>query len=76
MKNIFNKILSVDKGVLKMTPFKCVTALNTEVTIHLCFGDEIDFLSEIWITEGEETKRYITNNNFEKGKTVPKVTLL
>ncbi len=59
-----------------MTPFKCVTALNTEVTIHLCFGDEIDFLSEIWITEGEETKRYITNNNFEKGKTVPKVTLL
>lgn len=55
--------------------FKCVTALNTEVTIHICFGDWIDFCSELWVTEGEETRRYITNSNFEKGKTVPKVTL-
>lgn len=55
--------------------FKCVTALNTEITIHICFGDWIDFCSELWVTEGEETRKYITNSNSEKGKTVPKVTL-
>ena len=55
--------------------FKCVTALNTEVTIHIRFGDWIDFCSELWVTEGEETRKYITNRNSEKGKTVPKVTL-
>jgi len=59
----------------KKYSFKCVTALNTEVTIHIRFGDWIDFCSELWVTEGEETRRYITNSNSEKGKTVPKVTL-
>lgn len=55
--------------------FKCVTALNTEIRISLFFGDWIDFCSEIRVTEGEETRRYITNTNTEKGKSVPKVTL-
>lgn len=55
--------------------FKCITALNTEVTIHIRFGDWIDFCSELWVTEGGETRRYITNSNSEKGKTLPKVTL-
>ncbi len=52
--------------------FKCVTALNTEVTIHICFGDWLDFCSELLVTEGDETRKYIiTNSNSE----VPKVTL-
>lgn len=55
--------------------FKCRTALNTEVTLSICFGDWIDFCSELWVTDGEETRRYITNSNHEKGKTIPKVTL-
>lgn len=55
--------------------FKCITALNTEVTIHIRFGDWIDFCSELWVTEGDETRKYITNSNSEKGKTVPNVTL-
>lgn len=56
--------------------FKCITALNTEVTMSIRFGDWIDFCSELWVTEGEETRRYQTNGNYEKGKTIPKVTLL
>lgn len=59
----------------KKYSFKCVTALNTEVTIHIRFGDWIEFCPELWVTEGEETRRYITNSNSEQGKTVPKVTL-
>lgn len=55
--------------------FKCVTALNTEIRISLFFGDWIDFCSEIRITDGDETKCYITNSNSKKGKSVPKVTL-
>ena len=55
--------------------FKCVTALNTEIRISLFFGDWFDFCSEIRVTEGEETRCYITNYNDEKGKSVPKVTL-
>lgn len=55
--------------------FKCITALNTEVTMSIRFGDRIDFCSELWVTDGEETRRYITNRNCEKGKTIPKVTL-
>lgn len=55
--------------------FKCITALNTEVTMSIRFGDWIDFCSELWVTDGEETRRYITNSNYEKGKTIPKVTL-
>ena len=55
--------------------FKCSTALNKEVTMAIYFGDWIDFCSELWVTDGEETRRYITNTNVEKGKTIPKVTL-
>ena len=51
--------------------FKCITALNTEVTMSIWF----DSCPELWVTEGEETRRYVTNSNYEKGKTIPKVTL-
>lgn len=56
--------------------FKCTTALNTEVTMSISFGVGCIFSSELWVTDGEETRRYITNSNDEKGKTTPKVTLL
>lgn len=59
----------------KKHSFKCVTALNTEVTISIRFGDGIEFCSEIRITEGEETRRYVTNSNHVQGMTIPKVTL-
>lgn len=55
--------------------FKCITALGTEMSIVLFFGDWIDFSSQICLTEGEETRRYTTNTNSEKGKSVPQVTL-
>lgn len=55
--------------------FKCITALNTEVTMSIRFGDWIDYCSELWVTDGEETRRYMTNSNCEKDKTIPKVTL-
>lgn len=60
----------------KKHSFKCMTALNTEVTMSIQFGDFIDFCSEIWVTDGEETRRYETNSNIEKGKTIPRATLL
>lgn len=59
----------------KSNSFKCITALGTEMSISLFFGDWIDFCSQIFVTEGEETRRYITNTNSEKGKSVPQVTL-
>ena len=55
--------------------FKCITALKTEVTLYLRFGDAFDNFSELWVTEGDETKKYITNFNFIKGETVPDVIL-
>lgn len=45
---------------------KCITALNTEVTISLNFG-------EIWVTEEGETRKFLVNYN--DGRTMPKVTL-
>ena len=54
--------------------FKCVTALNTEVTIHLYFGNWVHS-SGLWVTEGEETRLYATNRNYERIKTVPEVIL-
>lgn len=59
----------------KNCSFNCITALGKKVHISLLFGDWIDFSSEIHVTDGEETKRYIINTNGEKGKCVPKVTL-
>lgn len=53
--------------------FKCITALNTEVTMSICFGDWLDTCSELWVTDGEETRKYITNCYY--GNRVPKVTL-
>ncbi len=55
--------------------FKCITALGTEISISLFYGGLIDFFSQILVTDGEETRYYITNDNSEKGKSVPKVTL-
>lgn len=59
----------------KTYSFKCTTALNTEVTMTILFGDWIDSCSELWVTSGEETRIYVTNSNYEKGKTIPKATL-
>lgn len=59
----------------KNNSFNCVTALDKKISISLLFGDYIDFSSEIHVTDGNETKRYIINSNFEKGKSVPKITL-
>lgn len=59
----------------KNNSFNCVTALDKKIRISLLFGDWIDFSSEIHVTDGEETKRYIINTNVEKGKSVPKITL-
>ncbi len=59
----------------KNASFKCITALGTEISISLLFGDWIDFCSQISVTDGEETRHYITNTNSEKGKSVPQVTL-
>lgn len=55
--------------------FKCFTALNTEAMVSLRFGDGWEYCSEIYVTEGDEIRRYITNYNSEKGKSVPSVTL-
>lgn len=55
--------------------FKCTTALGTEVYISLFFGDWMDYVSEICVTSGEETKRYMTNSNSKTEKRVPKATL-
>jgi hypothetical protein len=52
--------------------FKCITALNTGISISLLYG--IAYCSEIRVTEGEETRHYIANVNTEPGKSVPKVT--
>ena len=38
--------------------FTCVAGKEEPVQITLRFGDAFDFCSEIWITKGEETKRY------------------
>lgn len=52
--------------------FKCITALNTEVTISLDFS-----CLELWVRDNkEETKKYIFDNNFDKDKIVPEVTLI
>lgn len=51
--------------------FKCITALNTEVTIHIVFGDWMDLCSELWVTEGEETRKYFINRNYRQGKYKP-----
>lgn len=59
----------------KNNSFNCVTAHDKKIRISLLFGDWIDFSSEIHVTDGEETKRYIINTNVEKGKSVPKITL-
>lgn len=55
--------------------FKCITALNTENHISLYFGDCFNYYSEIRITEGEETRHYITNTNFKSRNTIPEVSL-
>lgn len=55
--------------------FKCLTALNTEVLISIRFRSWLDSCPEIHVTEGDETRRYITNCNIEKGKSIPSVTL-
>ena len=55
--------------------FKCVTALNSEVLISLIFGDGWDYCSEIHVTEGEETRKYQSNYNANKGKSVPEAKL-
>lgn len=54
--------------------FKCTTADNTEVTITFRFGSIMDEVSEILVTEAEETRCYYINGNF-KGNSLPKVTL-
>ena len=63
------KLSDLDK---ETDSFKCVTALNTEVTIFLRFGDPVDFYTEIWVTEGEETRAY----RIIRKSTVPTVALL
>lgn len=50
-------------------------ANENEVTSTIIFGDWIDSCSELWVTSGEETRIYVTNSNYEKGKTVPQATL-
>lgn len=59
----------------KKRSFMCVTASGNEICIELYFGDGSDFCSELRVTEGEVTKRYIINPNLPKGKSVPRVTL-
>ncbi len=53
--------------------FKCITALNKEVKIHIRFGD-FDEFAELWIEEGaEETRKYYIGQRDEEE--APKVDL-
>ena len=54
--------------------FKCITA-HKEIIMSIQFGDFSEIFSELWITNGEETKKYAINTNMEKGKTVPEIRL-
>lgn len=59
----------------KSNTFKCKTEQGREVEILLRFGNQ-DFPSEIWITEGNETRTYDTNANYPKDKAKPEVYLV
>ena len=52
--------------------FKCITA-HKEIIMSIQFGDFSEIFSELWITYGEETKKYAINTNMKKGKTVPEI---
>lgn len=69
------KLSELDK---EKQAFKCVTELNTEVTISLIFGNwgVDDYYPEIHVTEGEEIREFEANGNFGKVGTVPEVTLM
>ena len=45
----------------KEKSFKCTTTRNTEATVNLHLYDVVNPCSEIWVTEGDETKKYVTN---------------
>lgn len=55
--------------------FKCIKADGKEVCIRLYFGDKIDFCSEIYVTDGDETKGYVINSQNIKNEYKPEVTL-
>ena len=65
------KLVEYDK---ENRSFKCITSVNTEICISVFFGDWLEDYPEIHVTEGEETRGYITNINIQKEEVVPKVT--